>query len=399
MTKAVKLYDRYARKAETAGAFVFFLLLMMKFSLFNTYAALPSSVGTVLSLLMCLPLAFVLMLREYDVRELAVTLGLLGLGAVSYIASGDMGMFLSLAAIIVLRSVPVEKLLGWFIIVRAVPLTVLYFLYSFDVISSPVVTINKTPVLSVTAYTFGHAHPNQLAMTFAAFVFAFLCIADRSDRRRWGAKLLMLLLATSFVYAVTRSRTMLIAVLLALAAAFLLEYRWCDRIIGRLAGNLGIAAIALLALCGLVCPFLYGNDNIGGELAGMISRLSNRRIEFSAIIADSLPVTPFGNDTPFSLITERPIDCSYTVIFYRFGALCTVVYLAIYAYACRFFAKNGKTFYAVCILVTLLYAFFESMLCWPMVNVAIFLCSGAFVPAHDRPGTFTVCTLLGGKKK
>ncbi|MGN0975451.1 MAG: hypothetical protein ACI4OL_05560 [Gemmiger sp.] len=324
----------------------------------------------------------VLLGTRYTWRSLAVAGSAFFIGRWVFFNSQNIWWFGMVLMVLAAKDVPLERPLKVFLAVGGATMAAVAALH-FAGIVSPGLTSERVGELRG---TYGYGHPNTFGGLLFGLVLAWAML--RAGRVRWGD---IALIAAAGVFLMegpgSRSAALCALGLAALFACRKLLHRRLPRL-GRGAAALGAAVLPVLAAVSFVLPL--GMVKIGPSfsdfspawLAKLNSLLTNR-LSMIWVAYRMYDVKIAGQQ----LLDWPPLDNAYVYTVYQFGPVVAVLLGLALCWAVFRLLRVGRTGEAICLIVSLLYAFMEMQVYHFTTNpTALLLCGAVYaLPAARWP--------------
>lgn len=269
-------------------------------------------------------------LTDYTSKELLECLGILVLGTISYIISGDKGLLLYIMLLVGAKDIETKKILQIALWIWGIVFIGITTVTSLHIIDGPFKVHVKWGELII-RWGLGYSHPNVLHVSYLILCLLIgYFLAERVNMKWICAMAIGNILI--FLYSVSFTGAIVVFIYLAMEMYFFVF----KQNIG-LKENILIKVIAIACvLVSLIAPVL-----LKGRLFDIVNRLVNTRLNLSRRYLMEYPVSLLGHK--ISEITDRSatMDCSYVYAYVAYGIIVFAFLLIIYGrMICEFCKKN-----------------------------------------------------------
>lgn len=352
-------------KKKNLIGYILVALLCFQYSLINTDLEINGIASTIYFILCLFIFASWIVFQKFSFREFSKIILFLLAGILTYITTHET-VFLTLLIIGVLFS-KLEYGKGLHLIFyEKLFITLLIVLLSFF----GVLDIYRTQIFkggiatNVIGYGLGFLHPNQLAYTIGSLFLIYLCIRKKKIYFPGFIVLCGLLYCS---YLVTKSRSLIIIVMLAILFRLLVDGKKSEKKFPKFLNVIGVLAMPVAATISLVLPmFMNTATGRGRVILYAINGLIGSRFTHISRIYDLYPLTPFGGVIIFDKLQElfnySIVDNGYVTILFEFGVIGLVLFLTLYFIATRSLIKNKQYYYVIAIICLSLWGINENIL-------------------------------------
>lgn len=253
-------------------------------------------------------LALKIFLTSYRKKEIVIVGVLLGVGAMTYLLSGEKGLLLYILLIVGMKSVPVKRifavgLIAWSVAFLGITGSSLLHLYD-----TPYKVHDKLGLGHMFRWGLGYVHPNILHVSFLILLFFVVYFI----RERFNFKTFLLMMAANcyvFMYSVSYAGFGMVCIYL------ILQLYWSKR------QELGIIEKALAYLVFPVCAALslIGPLVLEGRIYDLIDKLLNNRLHLAEYFLKLENVSAFGVRTADLISSTLTMDNAYVFSFITYG--------------------------------------------------------------------------------
>lgn len=268
--------------------------------------------GTVAFKLFLLP-ALVLLcgkifLTKYNKKEILVIGAFLGVGALSYLLTGEKGLLLYILLLVGMKGVPVKRvfqtsLLVWSISFFGITLSSLLHLYD-----TPFKVHDKLGMGHIFRWGLGYVHPNILHVSF----FVLIILLGYLIKERFDFKVCLLLFAANcyvFLYSVSYAGFGMVSIYLIMQLYF--KYRGK---VGILEKIFAYAVFPMASALSLIGPLV-----LEGKAYEIINKLLNNRLILAENFLKPENLTPFGFRVADLVTANLTMDNAYVFAFITYG--------------------------------------------------------------------------------
>lgn len=274
-----------------------------------------------------------LLLSRYTLQQFCMAAVLGGLGLISYLLSGEKGMFVCMMVVIGMKDVPVRRafLAGGLVWGGVFACRVLLFLTGIQR-GVPLVH-NKLGLGHIFRWSMGYPHPNVFHISYVILTAFLFYLIRWNQKKKLFAAVLAAFLGNCliFLYSVSFTGFLLTGIYLAGVAYFELRPRflkWEKR---------GILCVFPLCLIfSLAAPFLPQ-----GRLFELLNKMMNTRLSLSRYFLFTYPVSLFGQ----RITVQNPdltMDNSYVFALMTYGAVLFLLLMGIYFFLIRYMVREEK---------------------------------------------------------
>lgn len=271
-------------------------------------------------------------LTKYTIKEFCIVGGLLFLGMIVYLVSGEKGALLYIFMITGLKNVPIKRVF----IVGATVWTVSFLgtacLNAVHLIEGPFKVHEKLGMGMIIRWGLGQSHPNVLHISFLVWVmFVVYLLGKKYDIK--AAFVLMLGNIVMFLYSV--SSTGVIAVTFYLGLSLYLKYR----------KNLCLFEKVLMQM---VLPICIGYSLVAplvlqGDLFAKINDITNTRLALAQRFLSENQITAFGIRLADITTSQLTMDNAFVFAYVTYGVVLFVLIVAAYVLLVNKYCRAQKT--------------------------------------------------------
>lgn len=352
------------KKKDLIG-YILIALLCFQYSLINTDLEITGIASTVYFILCLAIFVSWIVFQKYSFREFFKIILFLLAGILTYITTRET-VFLTLLIIGVLFSkLEYDKGLHLIFYEKLFITLFIVLLSLFGILNIYRTQIFKGGVeTNVIGYGLGFHHPNQLAYTIGSLFLIYLCIRKRKIRFSSFIVLCGLLYCS---YLVTKSRSLLIIVTLAILLRLLADGKKSGEKTSKFLNVMGMFAMPVAATISLVLPmFMNTATGRGRVILYVINGLIGSRFTHISRIYDLYPLTPFGGVVNFDKLQEMfnysIVDNGYVTILFEFGVIGLFLFLILYFIATKSLIKKKQYYYVIAIICLSLWGINENIL-------------------------------------
>lgn len=253
-------------------------------------------------------LALKIFLTSYQKKEIVIVGVLLGVGAMTYLLSGEKGLLLYILLIVGMKSVPVKRifavgLVSWSAAFFGITISSLFHLYD-----TPYKVHAKLGLGYIFRWGMGYVHPNILHVSFLILLFFIVYFV----RERFNFKTFLLMMAANcymFMYSVSYAGFGMVCIYL------VFQLYWAKR------GKLGIVEKSFAYLVFPVCAVLslIGPLVLEGRLYDLIDKVLNNRLHLSENFLKVENLSAFGVRIADLISGTVTMDNAYVFSFITYG--------------------------------------------------------------------------------
>lgn len=283
-------------------------------------------------------------LTLYTKREIIYVTGLLGLGALTYLVSGEKGAFLYILMITALKGIPQKKLFqvglaGW-----AFSFGILTWANALHLVEGPFKVHEKYGMGMVIRWGLGYSHPNVLHISYLVLVMFIVCVFQA----RYNWKLALGLMAGNiliFVYSLSSTGVIVVTAFLALSLYWMRRRR-----MGRAEMLLVRLVLPVFLIYSLLAPVL-----LSGKAFDFVNDLTNTRLNLAKYFLTLQLPTLFGTRVADIVTDKLTMDNSYVFAFVTYGMVLFAVIVIAYFLLIRRLCKEQRGM-ELCVILCSLFA-------------------------------------------
>jgi len=281
-----------------------------------------------------------IVLTEYDIRELLVSLFLIALGAIIYRNSGEKSALVFLVMMIGFKNIPMERIMKTGLAVWTVGFGGMVLTSMLGICNDVVMAHHKFGI-DILRRGMGYTHPNVLHVSYAVLVVLILFILKEDGNR---AKAYLWLFAGNIViFMYSASYTGFLMVVFFITFHIYFTYR---KEFTRVEVVIIQSIFPLCVLFSLFAPLLV---EPGSTLFNILNKLLNNRFYASRLYLQENPLTLFGSRIYAS--HTYALDNSYVTLLIYGGTLLFLLVCAGYIWTVHASLK-GKDVKALSVLLS-----------------------------------------------
>lgn len=253
-------------------------------------------------------LALKIFLTSYQRKEIVIAGGLLGVGAMTYLLSGEKGLLLYILLIVGMKAVPVKRifavgLVAWSAAFFGITISSLLHLYD-----TPYKVHAKLGLGYIFRWGLGYVHPNILHVSFLILLFFIVYFI----RERFNFKMFLLMMAANcyvFMYSVSYAGFGMVCIYLVLQL-----YQAKRKRLGIVEKALSYMVFPVCAALSLVGPLV-----LEGRLYELIDKVLNNRLHLSENFLKAENISVFGVRVADLISSTLTMDNAYVFSFITYG--------------------------------------------------------------------------------
>lgn len=270
-------------------------------------------------------------LTQYTIKEFAMIFGLVGLGGLVYLVSGEKGALLYILMITGLKNVPIRRVFTIGAAVFSISFLGTAWLNALHLIDGPFKVHEKLGMGMIIRWGLGQSHPNVLHISF--LVFVMLAVYLLGNKFSWKtAAFLMAGNILIFLYSV--SSTGVIAVTFYLMLSVYWRYR---KKLGAVERILIQLVLPMCLIYSLLAPLM-----LQGELFEKVNDITNTRLSLARRFLTTNPITPFGTKLSEIITSQLTMDNAYVFAFVTYGIVLFAVIVVAYFLLVHKYCKEQK---------------------------------------------------------
>lgn len=293
-------------------------------------------------------------LTSFSLRETLIVGGLLLLGGIVYLYSGEKGALLYIMMVTGLKNIPIKRVFTVGLITWGFSFIGLFILTATHIVDSSFKVHDRFGLGFLIRWSLGYAHPNVLHISYLTFVLFLVYRLGRRFNLKWFA---ILMVGNAYVFLYSISATGLIAVTFYLLLCLYWYWRQkADRtsdireaadqeagqeksgdtrlwLIEKLIIKIGLPVFAGLSL---IAPLV-----LQGRAFDIVNKIVNTRLTLSKHFLTNHPFSLFGTRTENITTAFFSMDNSYLFAYVSYGAvLFAVILLSYFLLINRYCRKN-----------------------------------------------------------
>lgn len=312
------------KKLKLAEEFylIFISLATINYALEN--ASVVNFVRTLNLALMLITVIFIILIRKYSIKKLAIFALIFLYGALDFYLSGYTDMVVLLLAVYLCENILIDKVLCLVFKIRLIIFMILNLLAITGMIDNTIKSVNKFTGIA-TAYAPGYIGGNTYACQLGILILLYLAI----NRYNVTLKKIFTIFTISIVsYIFDKSRTGL--GLMLLLSILLLLFRNTQKK-HKIAAYLMKYVYIFILVFNFVFIYLFMRTGYGNTYMDVINNIVfNGRIGLAVLNLGIYPITLFGNHIDVSVIASDHmyymLDNGYTVLLLYYGIVGLVWY-------------------------------------------------------------------------
>ena len=352
---------------------IFLVLVIVQSSLINTEIQITGILSTIIMVAEIILLIAYLGKRKYSTKVLAAILALLLLSVVTYVQTRMSAFMVMLILAVMIEKSDYEKVFVGLFKGRLLITFVVCMLSIIGVLDLYRTELLKSGEQQLIGYGLGYTHPNRLAYTAMYLILLYACIVNERMRIQhyFGV-----VLSALIVYAITKSRTLVICT--GLLVCFLLFYKFkkTKRVFVFFLDKLSWIVPVLCAFLSIALPLLMIRSN--GRIQEIIYRINGfMGSRFTHVYRAFLtyPITLFGGRTDFENMQDiygySTVDNGYIRLLYGFGILGFLAFILLTIISMRLLVKKKQYCYIIVIIVFLIWGISENVIENIAYNIAV----------------------------
>ena len=277
-----------------------------------------------------------LLLEKHTWEELLLKGGLLLLGGLIYLNTGDKAPLINIMVIIGLKNVPVKRVFGLGLAVWSVSFGWRAFSEVTGIRTGLALVHDKLGLGPVLRWSFGLTHPNVLQISYAVLAAFILYVTQRKGKRLLALTgLLFLGNCYVFLYSVSYTGIILVTLFLLIFCYFMMRRQF-----SRVEKVLMQCVFPCCILISIVAPYMIDTSGIIRAIGQLLNKAVNNRFLASSVYL-SYGIAPFGKN----LVSENisfALDSSYISLLVNDGWV--IFFLTVAAYFCtiRDYVRQDK---------------------------------------------------------
>ena len=272
-----------------------------------------------------------MLLTKYTVKEFIVVSGLVLLGGITYLVSGEKGALLYILMITGLKNVPVKRVFKVGAVIWCSSFLIMCLLNATHFIEGPFKVHEKFGMGMVIRWGLGYSHPNVLHVSYLAFVMFLVYLMDQ--KFNWKSAVgFMIGNMIVFIYSLSSTGVIIVAFYLCLAVYW--RYR----------GKFNKAEKILIQLVFPVCVgfSLAAPLLLKGKAFDIVNDIMNTRLFLSRAFLSLHSFTLFGVRLSEVTTSQFTMDNSYVFSFVIYGMVLFVVMGCAYLILVHKYCKEEK---------------------------------------------------------
>lgn len=270
---------------------------------------------------------------RYSIKEMICIILFLGLGALTYLKSGEKGILLFMMMLTGMKNIPVKRAFYVGLGAWGSAFCILTFTSLFHMADMGYKVHDKLGLGYIFRYGLGYAHPNVLHVSY--FILAVFLVYIWNDKYDWK-KMLGLMAGNFLVFAYSVSYTGVAIVALYLLTALYAAGRKKLSVLERAACFCVYPFCCLLSLWGSV---LLKNHE---RLFSVINKIVNERLRLSQIFLVRENLSIFGVKVADIITDSVTMDNAYVYLLITHGIVIFILMSAAYMYLVFVYGKENK---------------------------------------------------------
>lgn len=331
-------------------------------------------------LLGLLCMAVKLCMSKYRAKELVIILLILGLTGISYLISGDKGMFLYGLLIVGMKDIPIKRVFKVGLAVWIAAFGGLVLISLFRLHDTPYVVHEKLGLGRIFRWGLGYSHPNVLHISY--FILAILIVYVVyliSSKITWRT-IFLLFLGNCVVFLYSVSYTGFAVVALFLVGIVYVQKR------GKLTKTERFLEEGMLLACvgiSLVFPLVLSPDN---RLFQVLDKLLNDRLYLAHYFLQNQGFSLFGTRLEDIFTAQLTLDNAYVFALTAYGIVLFAMTIGLYGLLLYVYGKEQRNIEIVIILCILFAGLTEPFLFNTSFKNLSFLFAGELLFRNSRKG-------------
>lgn len=280
----------------------------------------------------------------YTFRELCWVIGLVALGGIVYLVSGEKGILFCVMVVTGLKNVSQKRLIRVALYCWSLSFGAMFLIHALHLVDGPFKVHDKYGMGMVIRWGMGYSHPNVLHISYFTLV-VLIVLADQS-RFNWK-KALGLMFGNILVFLYSLSNTGLLVV----TAYLILNLYWAYREkLNKFEKALIQLVFPVFLIYSLVAPWV-----LQGKAFEVVDRITNTRFRLARKFLTMQAPTLLGTRLEKIITFDQTMDNSYVFAFVTYGVVIFAVIIGAYMILIHRECKEQKG-KEICVVLSSLFA-------------------------------------------